>query len=315
LFLSSTEKAFVGNADKAKLMARVNDEAAVLKEIGGGGGEAFSYEPEDHSLFYYSRLSGEEHLVKYLYEKGSLAEVQTADEYDEGHDPTDGKNKEDTYYLDGKQVTELQSEVLWEQYDDAEAVTYSTDGKGSPVAGDDDSDDGDDDDADDDDEKTVDAVGASVGSAGTGTPTGDYVDVNNDEGGFAFETDKAFKRENQKAHSYVFIEDGKKVPHFDVEPVEIGDDVDRYFDTLINNLKNDQGVDIIVDPIRTRMNIKGTTIKGIEYVIESGDSEMVCMFYIYPAGSTFYKFAGFYIKDDMTTPYALQHAMETFRTA
>jgi hypothetical protein len=162
--------------------------------------------------------------------------------------------------------------------------------------------------------KTIKAVGAAVGSAGTGTPTGDYVDVNNDEGDFAFEMDKAFSSENQKAHSYVFIEKGKKVPHFDVEPVAFGGDVDRYFDTLIGNLKQDQGNELVVDPIRTKLNVKGATVKGIEYVLKTGDNQMVCMFYIYPEGDDFYKFAGFYIKDDMTTPYALQHALETFRT-
>ena len=137
LFLSSTEKAFIGAEDKAKLMASVNGEAVTLKEIGGAGGESFSYDASDRSLFYFSRLSGEEHIVKYELKDGRLSEMQTADKYDENHDPQGG-NTEDTYYLNGRKVTEAEGDVLWNQYDDrAQAVTYSKDGKGDPAADDD----------------------------------------------------------------------------------------------------------------------------------------------------------------------------------
>ena len=138
LFLSSTEKAFIGAEDKAKLMAFVNGEAATLKEIGGAGGESFSYDASDCSLFYFSRISGEEHIIKYALKDGALAELQTADEYDRNHDPQEGSNPDDTYYLDGKKVTEAEADVLWNQFDDlAQPVTYSKDGKGNPAADDD----------------------------------------------------------------------------------------------------------------------------------------------------------------------------------
>ena len=162
--------------------------------------------------------------------------------------------------------------------------------------------------------KSIDAVGASVGSAGTGTPSGNYVEVNNDRGGYSFQMDKAFQSEIQEAHSYVYIEKGKKVPHFDVEPISFGGDLDQYFDTLIENLLKSQEKEMSVRPVRTQISVKGMKVKGIEYILKTGNSEMVCMFYVYPAGENYYKFAGFYIKDDMTTPYALQYAMETFRT-
>ena len=156
LFLSSTENSFIGAEDKAKMMADVDGKATDIKKIGGAGGEAFKYDASDKALFYWSRLSGEEHLIKYTFEKGKLKEVQTADKYGENHDPNeDGKNVEDTYYVDGKKVTEDEAEAaIWDQYDDkATAVTYSKDGKGSTseaandTDGDDDadgSDDGDD---------------------------------------------------------------------------------------------------------------------------------------------------------------------------
>ena len=104
------------------------------------------------------------------------------------------------------------------------------------------------------------------------------------------------------------------VPHFDVEPISFGGDLDQYFDTLIENLLKSQEKEMSVRPVRTQISVKGMKVKGIEYILKTGNSEMVCMFYVYPAGENYYKFAGFYIKDDMTTPYALQHAMETFRT-
>ena len=153
LFLSSTEKSFIGAEDKAKLMADVDGKAVTLKKIGGAGGESFSYDESDKSLFYYSRVSGEEHIVQYKLEKGALKEIQTSDKYDEMHDPKTGDNAEDTYYLDGKQVKEVDAEAIWDQYDDvAKEVTYSKDGKGTTTV-DDDADDADDaaDDADGDD--------------------------------------------------------------------------------------------------------------------------------------------------------------------
>ena len=151
LFLSSTEKAFVGAEDKAKLMAYVDDKAVDLKKIGGAGGESFSYDESDKTLFYFSRLSGEEHLIQYKLEKGKLVELETSDKYDDHHDPNKD-NADDTYYIDGKQVSESKAEPFWDQFDDvAKPVTYSKDGKGSAVT-DDDADGEDADDADGDDD-------------------------------------------------------------------------------------------------------------------------------------------------------------------
>lgn len=154
LFLSSTEKAFVGADDKAKLMADVDGKATDLKKIGGAGGESFSYDESDKTLFYYSRLSGEEHIVQYKLEKGKLVELKSSDKYEEGHDPNNGNNTDDTYYIDGKEVKEADAEALWDQFDDkAAAVTYSKDGKGSTATDNDaDGDDANDNDANDADD-------------------------------------------------------------------------------------------------------------------------------------------------------------------
>ena len=78
LFLSSTEKAFVGAEDQARLMALVDGAPAVLKEIGGAGGEVFKYDAADQSLFYYSRLSGEGHVTQMKLEntEGTIADLK-----------------------------------------------------------------------------------------------------------------------------------------------------------------------------------------------------------------------------------------------
>ena len=138
LFLSSTENAFVGAEDRAKLMADVDGGSGYAEGDRGAGGGSFSYNETDKALFYFSRLSGEEHIVKYALKNGDLIEQQNADEYDAGHDPETGDNPDDTYYLDGKKVTEAEADALWDEFDDqAKAVTYSTDGLGDPNADDD----------------------------------------------------------------------------------------------------------------------------------------------------------------------------------
>lgn len=139
LFVSSTENSFIGAEDQAALYAYVNGEPKEIKKIGGAGGEVFAFNQAEKLFFYYSRLSGEEHVVQYTFENGELKEVQTADEYDQNHDPNEEGNTEDTYYLGGKKVAETEFEPFWNLYDDAsEKLTYSKDGKGTPVADDDD---------------------------------------------------------------------------------------------------------------------------------------------------------------------------------
>lgn len=126
LFLSSTEKAFVGAEDQARLMALVDGAPAVLKEIGGAGGEVFKYDAADQSLFYYSRLSGEGHVTQMKLENGALKELVTVDCYQPNHGPEGGNPDSITWYLDGKKVSEEEATLLWNQYEEkAVEITYT----------------------------------------------------------------------------------------------------------------------------------------------------------------------------------------------
>ena len=81
LFLSTTDKYFIGDDNKACLMAYVNGQLKVIQEIGGAGGEYWIFKQSDATLSYFSRLSGESHLVLYKYADGELKELSTADSY------------------------------------------------------------------------------------------------------------------------------------------------------------------------------------------------------------------------------------------
>lgn len=129
LFLSSTEKDFIGAEDKAKIMGQADDNPTDLKEIGGAGGESFSYLAADKALYYYSKLSGEEHVVICALEGGKLVDKQKLDRYEQNHDPNTGDNTDTTYYIDEDEVTEDEFMNLWEKYEGAEKITYSKDGK------------------------------------------------------------------------------------------------------------------------------------------------------------------------------------------
>ena len=124
LFLSTTAKDFIGFEDKACLMANVNGEAKTLQEIGGAGGEYWICHQSDATLTYYSRLSGEEHIILYKLENGELKEISTADTYDPHH-YTEKDNDKTLYFIDKKEVSKEEAESYWEQYgNEAGAITY-----------------------------------------------------------------------------------------------------------------------------------------------------------------------------------------------
>jgi hypothetical protein len=124
LFLSTTNKSFIGAEDKACLMCDYNGEIKTLQEIGGQGGEYWVFGQSDATLSHYSRLSGESHIVIYKLENGELNQISTADYYAAHHYP-----EEDTdaakYMIDGKDVSEEEYEGCYEQYgNEAGAITF-----------------------------------------------------------------------------------------------------------------------------------------------------------------------------------------------
>ena len=125
LFLSTTQKSFIGDGDKACLIAYVDGQPKVIKEIGGAGGESFYCDPQNHTLSFFSRLSGEGHLEVYTLKDGELVQVTSLDRYGPMHDPKTGDNKDTVYLQDGKDIKEDVFEEAWNKYADEKfIITY-----------------------------------------------------------------------------------------------------------------------------------------------------------------------------------------------
>ena len=126
LFLSSTEKAFVGADQKAQLMTFYGGTPVILQEIGGAGGESWYYHAADNILVYYSRLSGEAHLMLYTLSDGSLKETAKADIYEPNHGPEGTAGPETVYLLDENEVSKEQADQFWAEYKaDQDAVQFT----------------------------------------------------------------------------------------------------------------------------------------------------------------------------------------------
>ena len=124
LFLSTTEADFIGDEDKACVMAFVDGEAKTLMEIGGNAGEKFFVNEDQGTLTHYSRMSGEGHLEVFTLDGGELTPAGTSDTYGPQHDPN-GSNSENTFYLDGEKVSEDDYNSFYElNANDANVITY-----------------------------------------------------------------------------------------------------------------------------------------------------------------------------------------------
>ncbi len=124
LFLSTTEEHFIGDDQKACVMTYYEGEVKTLQEIGGAAGEYWIYGQSDATLSYFSRMSGESHIVLEKLENGELKEISTADYYGPHH-YTEEDNAEAVYLIDGEKVSTEDGESYYEQYgNDAGALTY-----------------------------------------------------------------------------------------------------------------------------------------------------------------------------------------------
>ena len=115
LFMSSTEDSFIGDEDRACMIVYDNGSPKTVKEIGGNGGEQFFCSPEEHTVTWFSRLSGEGHFEVYRVADGSLEIITTADYYGPHHYPQRDSD-EKLFFRDGKEITEKESDALWEKY-------------------------------------------------------------------------------------------------------------------------------------------------------------------------------------------------------
>ena len=124
LFLSTTEADFIGDEDKACIMAYVDGEAKTLMEIGGNAGEKFFVNENQHTLVHYSRGSGESHLEIFTLDEGELTPAETADYYAGYHDPNE-EAAEKHYYFNGEKVSEDILNSFYElNADDSMVITY-----------------------------------------------------------------------------------------------------------------------------------------------------------------------------------------------
>ena len=124
LFLSTTEKAFIGDGDMACMVVCKDGKAEVVKEIGNAGGEKFYCDTEEHTVTWFSRLSGEGHIEVYNVKDGTLEKITSADHYAAHHYP-EKDNADTIYLLDGEEVSEADFNEVWDKYaSDANEVTY-----------------------------------------------------------------------------------------------------------------------------------------------------------------------------------------------
>ena len=124
LFLSTTEKAFVTNEDKACLMVYEDGAPKTVKEIGGAGGEIFYFNKQEKALTYFSRLSGESHMEICALKDGALSATKKVDYY-APHHGQEVDSDEMTYRVDGADVSEEEYNQIWDTYaGETHEVTY-----------------------------------------------------------------------------------------------------------------------------------------------------------------------------------------------
>ncbi len=83
LLLSTTEEAFISDQDQACMVVFRDGKAEVVKEIGNAGGDKFYCDTGEHTVTWYSRLSGERHIEVYTVKDGNLEKAASADYYAE----------------------------------------------------------------------------------------------------------------------------------------------------------------------------------------------------------------------------------------
>lgn len=125
LFLSSTENSFIGAEDKGCMIVCHAGDPKTLKEVGEAGGDKFYWNPEEHTITWYHRLSGESHIEVYALKDGELETITTADSYGPHHYP-EKDNPEQLYFQDGNEISAGEIEALWDAYaNDADVISYS----------------------------------------------------------------------------------------------------------------------------------------------------------------------------------------------
>ena len=125
LFMSSTEDSFIGDGNWACMIIEDNGSPKIVKEIGGKGGERFYCDPVEHTVTWFSRMSGEGHFEVYRVADGSLEIVTAVDSYGPHHYPQ--KDSAETIcFQDGKEISEKEADALWKKYtSESNEISYT----------------------------------------------------------------------------------------------------------------------------------------------------------------------------------------------
>lgn len=125
LFMSSTEDSFIGDEDRACMIIYDSGSPKIVKEIGGNGGERFYCDPEEHTVTWFSRMSGEGHFEVYRAADGKLELLTKADSYGPHHYP-EKDSADHLFFQDGKEISEKDSDALWEKYtSESNEISYT----------------------------------------------------------------------------------------------------------------------------------------------------------------------------------------------
>ena len=123
LLISTTQDSFITAEDKAIVYLYDNGAPKQVMEAGGGGGDIFYANTDEHTLTHFSRLSGESHIEVYHAVNGALELVTKLDTYQPNHGPN-GDNAEPLCYQDDAEITQEAADELIALYATDNAITY-----------------------------------------------------------------------------------------------------------------------------------------------------------------------------------------------
>lgn len=123
LIIATTEDKIIGLEDKGIVYLYSEGAPKDVLEVGGGGGDTFYCNLDEHTLTHYSRFSGEEHITVYHVNGDALEPAIKVDAYAQYH-AEGGKNAEPVYLLDGEEVDEAAYREVTDMYALDNAVYY-----------------------------------------------------------------------------------------------------------------------------------------------------------------------------------------------
>ena len=123
LIICTTDGSFISDEDYANVYVYSDGAAKLVMEAGGRAGEKFLCNADEHTLTYYWRLSGEEHIEVYSAKDGALTLITKADRYAQNHGPKGGDAE--TWFQDEQEIDAEAGEELFIHYvGEGEDATY-----------------------------------------------------------------------------------------------------------------------------------------------------------------------------------------------